>query len=57
MLDFEDAPLRASMSKSVLKSSGRRKGLGNLYDSIKWDCPWNRTIQRSWKKHRRTQYK
>ena len=45
-------------SAAVLKVNGRRKGLSNLYDSDKWEFPWNRERDtRSWKHNRLTKYR
>lgn len=54
---LDSLPSFVSRSLGVLKAMGRRRGLNNQYDSLKWEhIHWNRGTQRSWKKQRRTKY-
>jgi len=54
---LDSLPSYVGKSLSVLKVMGRRKGMNNLYDSMKWEhIHWNRGTQRCWKKQRRFRY-
>jgi len=44
-------------SKSVLKATGRRKGLTELVASAKWEFGSKTYYRRSWKSYRASQYK
>lgn len=55
---YEDHPVFASTTDDLKVTRRPKRRLRSLYDSDKWEMPWwNRSTERSWKNHRKTQYK
>lgn len=55
---LDNLPSFVGNAKGVLRASGRRRGAFGLWDLEKWDYSWrNRSQERCWKNHRKTQYR